>query len=592
MKKKMGKILSGIVLSFTILLAGTAFNIHAEDNMSLQTPISLTTSVADNADTRAFIITNNTNENLSAVRYWGSNSSSAYANTVAVAAGSNVRVTVPAAAGLSLIAEYDGYRTSIKAYDAYNMPVYYLINNNVVATYSVVNSGSGTSYTAPLTYMFHNESYSVSGNNYKEVPFGTKSLSFNYEKINMPVKTSTVIYVDQNNVRLTEKTFTVTEKDGGHFQPDAAIRINGKDYKLMSGQAAALNPTYAEGGKSYTYRYMLQDDSIQRAYNITVQYLYNNVVLETNIVSVYPGQSVSYDTSDSVVANKTEYRRSAGEAKTIQHEYDNATRLYKVKYEKVKVNEPYDITVNYVNLENGKVLETHKTTVDVNKTIHYDVKNSFDKDNETYILSGSQSKTVTHTFGQDQTVYNVYYNLKGKEVTSYDVKIIYFDITKNTVLSSKTVKAELNKALLINVPSTYEKGNNKYVLLGGQNTSNTHDFYSRTRTHIYFYRDVNDTANAETVVQPGVNGTVVVGANQIINVDEQGNAVIRTEDGDLTINDENEVVKDNETPLSKGKKTTKKDSFPMMYVYTGVGFLILAGILVFFFMKKRKKEKA
>lgn len=30
----------------------------------------------------------------------------------------------------------------------------------------------------------------------------------------------------------------------------------------------------------------------------------------------------------------------------------------------------------------------------------------------------------------------------------------------------------------------------------------------------------------------------------------------------------------------------------MMYVYTGVGFLILAGILVFFFMKKRKKEKA
>ena len=592
MKKKMGKILSGIVLSFTILLAGTAFNIHAEDNMSLQTPISLTTSVADNADTRAFIITNNTNENLSAVRYWGSNSSSAYANTVAVAAGSNVRVTVPAAAGLSLIAEYDGYRTSIKAYDAYNMPVYYLINNNVVATYSVVNSGSGTSYTAPLTYMFHNESYSVSGNNYKEVPFGTKSLSFNYEKINMPVKTSTVLYVDQNNVRLTEKTFTVTEKDGGHFQPDAAIRINGKDYKLMSGQTAALNPTYAEGGKSYTYRYMLQDDSIQRAYNITVQYLYNNVVLETNIVSVYPGQSVSYDTSDSVVANKTEYRRSAGEAKTIQHEYDNATRLYKVKYEKVKVNEPYDITVNYVNLENGKVLETHKTTVDVNKTIHYDVKNSFDKDNETYILSGSQSKTVTHTFGQDQTVYNVYYNLKGKEVTSYDVKIIYFDITKNTVLSSKTVKAELNKALLINVPSTYEKGNNKYVLLGGQNTSNTHDFYSRTRTHIYFYRDVNDTANAETVVQPGVNGTVVVGANQIINVDEQGNAVIRTEDGDLTINDENEVVKDNETPLSKGKKTTKKDSFPMMYVYTGIGFLILAGNLVFFFMKKRKKEKA
>lgn len=592
MKKKMGKILSGIVLSFTILLAGTAFNIHAEDNMSLQTPISLTTSVADNADTRAFIITNNTNENLSAVRYWGSNSSSAYANTVAVAAGSNVRVTVPAAAGLSLIAEYDGYRTSIKAYDAYNMPVYYLINNNVVATYSVVNSGSGTSYTAPLTYMFHNESYSVSGNNYKEVPFGTKSLSFNYEKINMPVKTSTVLYVDQNNVRLTEKTFTVTEKDGGHFQPDAAIRINGKDYKLMSGQTAALNPTYAEGGKSYTYRYMLQDDSIQRAYNITVQYLYNNVVLETNIVSVYPGQSVSYDTSDSVVANKTEYRRSAGEAKTIQHEYDNATRLYKVKYEKVKVNEPYDITVNYVNLENGKVLETHKTTVDVNKTIHYDVKNSFDKDNETYILSGSQSKTVTHTFGQDQTVYNVYYNLKGKEVTSYDVKIIYFDITKNTVLSSKTVKAELNKVLLINVPSTYEKGNNKYVLLGGQNTSNTHDFYSRTRTHIYFYRDVNDAANAETVVQPGVNGTVVVGANQVINVDEQGNAVIRTEDGDLTINDENEVVKDNETPLSKGKKTTKKDSFPMMYVYTGVGFLILAGILIFFFMKKRKKEKA
>lgn len=589
MKKKLGLVLLGLFLSFTMMLTGT-MNVHAEESVGKSvSPISLTTSVADNADTRAFVITNNTNAYLTSVRYWGSNTNSTSAKTISIAANSSVRVSVPAASGLSLIAEYDDYRTSIKAYDAYNMPVYYVINGVAAATYSVVNSGTGTSYTAPLTFSYQSESYSISGNNYKEIPFGTKSVTFQYEKMNMPAKTSTVLYVDQNGILLTKKTFTVTEKDGGSFTPDAAITAGGKTYKLMSGQASSLNPTYGEGGRSYTYRYMLQDESVQRAYNITVQYVSNNVVLDTKLISVYPGQSVSYDTSDSIVSNHIEYHRSAEEAKTIHHDYDNAKRIYTVRYDKVKVNEAYQITINYVNLDDGRILKSEKAKVDVNKTVHYEAERSFEKDGETYILSGSQSKTVTHTFGQDQTVYNVYYNQKGKEVKSYDVKVIYFDITSNTVLSSKTVKAELDKKLTIEVPADMKKGGNDYVRLGGQSDSVKHDFFSRTRTHIFFYRDVKDTANAETVVQQGTNGNVIAAANQVITVNERGDVTIKNEDGEMTINDENEVVKENKTPLSKGKGTSKDNSFPMIAVYAGAGILLIAGLLLIYLKKKHKK---
>lgn len=589
MKKKLGSVLFGVILSFTMLLTGTATNVHAEETDKSASPISLTTSVADNADTRAFVITNHTNAYLTSVRYWGSNTSSTNAQTISIAAGSSVRVSVPAAAGLSLIAEYDDYRTSIKAYDAYNMPVYYVINGVAAAAYSVVNSGSGTSYTAPLTFLYGSESYSVSGNNYKEVPFGTKSISFQYEKMNMPAKTSTVLYVDQNGILLTKKTFTVTEKEGGYFAPDTAITSGGKSYQLMSGQASSLNPSYAEGGRSYTYRYMLQDESVQRAYNITVQAIFNNMVLDTKLISVYPGQSVSYDTSDTIVSNNMEYRRSANEAKTIHHDYDSATRTYTVHYEKVKANEAYQITINYVNLNDGRILKSNKAKVDVNKTIHYEADNSFEKDGETYILSGSQTKTITHTFNQDPSVYNVYYNQKGQEVKNYDVKVIYFDITNNTVLSSKTVKAELNKELSIEVPSEMKKGSNSFVRLGGQSDRVIHDFYSRTRTHIFFYRDVNDTANAETIVQQGTNGNVVAAANQIITVNERGDVTIKTEDGEMTINDDNEVVKENKTPLSKGKGNNKEDSYAMMPVYAGVGILLAVGLLLLYRKKKDKK---
>lgn len=600
MLKKMSKSLIAVVLSALMVITCMDMRINANGEERVTGAISITPIASNSVNERSFVIRNNTAGDLVDVEYWTT------ANTnrlkVNIPANGSTTVNVAAADDLTFTANYKGFRVPIAAYHAYNMPVNYVINGVIVESKSVVNAkGVGVSHNAPSTYSHNGVTYNISGYNYKSAAFGETSLTFEYVPANLPDKTCSVAYVDQNGVLITTKSFSVSEKAGGSFTPEPSIVFNNKSYTLMSGQAASLNPSYNEAGGSYTYRYMLTSDETQRAYNITIQYVSNGMVLDTKRVSVAPSQTISYDTSETFVNNGVEYKRSSGSSATINHAYDNATRTYVVNYDRVKVSEAYNITVNYVNLADGKVIKTDKKEVGINKTVNYNVESSFTDEGSTYLLSGEQARTIKHSFGDTQTSYNVYYHKKGEEVSEYPVSVVYFNVTTNSVITSTTSTAKLNETLSITAPSTFDQGGNSYVLLGGQSTTTNHSFYSARRRYIFIYRDVNDIANADTIVQPGTDGgTVVTPGGDVITVTDEGDLIIETEDGDFELNDDEEIVEREDTPLADDEEV-EKDKTPkskgigqqtmIIGGVIGVGAIIgLAALLVV--LKKRKEQAA
>lgn len=600
MLKKMSKSLIAVVLSALMVITCMDMRINANGEERVVGAISITPIASNSVSERSFVIRNNTANNLEGVEYWTTANSNRI--IVSIPANGSKTVNVVAADNLTFIANYGGSRTQISAYHAYNMPVNYVINGVVVESKSIVNvKGAGASHEAPLTYNYQGVTYKISGYNYKTAAFGDANLTFVYEPASLPDKVCSVVYVDQNGISIAKKSFVVSEKNGGSFKPDPTIEFNNKSYRLMSGQAASLNPSYNQAGGSYTYRYMLTSDETQRAYNITIQYVSNGMVLDTKRVSVSPSQTISYDTSKTIVNNGVEYERSSGSAATINHAYDNATRTYVVNYDRVKVSEAYNITVNYVNLANGNVVRTDKKEVGINKTVSYNVESSFTEDGSTYLLSGDQARTIKHSFGDTQTSYNIYYHKKGEEVSEYPVSVVYFNVTTNSVITSTTLPAKLNETLSITVPSTFEQGGNSYVLLGGQSTSTDHSFYAARRRYIFIYRDVNDIANADTIVQPGTDGgSVVTPGGDVITVTDDGDLVIEREDGDLELNEDNEVVEREDTPLADNEKV-EKDKTPkskgisqqtmIIGGVIGVGAIIgLAALLIV--LKKRKEQAA
>ena len=78
-------------------------------------------------------------------------------------------------------------------------------------------------------------------------------------------------------------------------------------------------------------------------------------------------------------------------------------------------------------------------------------------------------------------------------------------VGEDTLYTTK-LEANVGQELNIEVPAQYEANGTTYVLMSGQATSYSHDFYSTRRNYVMVYRDVNDTQN-EIEFIPGETGT-------------------------------------------------------------------------------------
>lgn len=633
MLKKITSIILAGVLTYGVYTQASMTQIHAEEAPSTYATqrttefVSISTAISDSPYTRKFSINNLTGDTLHNVKYYTSvDGTPRYIDIAPYGKAELPPLSTGSAKGLNLYVEYDVQVYVQASNDAYAMPVRYIMEGNVVSeTYVTNRYGVGATCTAPKTWKNEknpNALYQVSGANYKQVPFGTEVVEFTYSRVDRKPFSSIVSYVDQDGNGLGKDSFTVTE-EGGSFTPLASITApNGRQYKLMNGQGA-VSQTYNEGVKNYTFRYQLQESNESRPYFITVKYMAGSTLLTSQTLTVTKGNSVTanipatYTTTDG-----TEYKLVSGEPKTITHKFAQGAKNYTVRYEKnvTDRNQPYNIRINMIDLLTGRVLDTKSANVGLNKTVDVAIDASMRNGDTTYTLAANQPNNISHKFGSEQRVYNVYYTEKGQEVKAYDVTIVYFDITNNKVLSSRTEKAELDKTLTISVPKTVKEGEKTFTLLNGQNSNAQHDFYTARRRYVYFYRDVEDKANEETVVTPDANGgnTVNPVGENVITVDNEGALTVTTPQGNQVLDEDNNLVnddptnnpnnqdnpnqgdnptnpddpeqnlEDNPTPLANGKGN-KTD----MIAWTAGGIVTAAALfgLLFFFLKKKKAKK-
>ena len=246
-------------------------------------------------------------------------------------------------------------------------------------------------------------------------------------------------------------------------------------------------------------------------------------------------------------------------------------------------------------------------------------------------------ETYTYTYGGENLVQYVYYTPDGYVPTeSYTVTLQFVNIADGAVLQSESVMVNPGADTEITCPAEFTAGDNTYVRLGGQSDTYRHSYYSPKRTYTIYYRDVNDTLYANTIItnietvttertETGVTyvedvttvtgGTVTgpayatgpaagtgitgitddtTGMNQAVNEEGQGLAQEREEQ-----------IAEGETPLaqSPGGETTPEESITdndtaksglSTALMTGgtVAALVVAIVLVVLIVVQRKRNRS
>ena len=110
-------------------------------------------------------------------------------------------------------------------------------------------------------------------------------------------------------------------------------------------------------------------------------------------------------------------------------------------------------------------------------------------------------ETYTYTYGGENLVQYVYYTPDGSAPTeSYTVTLQFVNIADGAVLQSESVMVNPGADTEITCPAEFTAGDNTYVRLGGQSDTYRHSYYSPKRTYTIYYRDVNDTLYANTII--------------------------------------------------------------------------------------------
>lgn len=605
MKKRIIK-LTMIVTLMILPVVMTIIPVKASE----KSPLSITTTLSDSPNTRIFKVYNPTSENMNYDFYVTGDVEKN--EKASIGAGKTNVHEIPTKSGSIVfqVADDQGRLSSaVKCLSSYNVKAYYRCNGKDIKamTYALCSKSKPASITAPKSISSGGRVYNITNGNYKEASYGTETIVFEYTLQQRESYQSKVVFLDQdgNTIKTAEK-FTVTEKNGGAFTAPTEITFNSRLYKVMANQVTNISQKYDDGVKTYYVRYQLQESTANLPYYITISYMDGNTLLTRKTMTVQSGKTITFEAPATYKVGTTSYKVSGNQ--NISHKYGDDTKNYKVQYQKVVTdsNQPYDVYVNYIDVATGRTLEAHSKTVDVDKTVKFDVPGSVKANGKTYILSAGQPTNVNHKFGTNQTQYNIYFHEKDINVSEYSVTVSYYDITSNQVIYSTKLTAKENEKLNISVPSEYTANGKEYVLLSGQDNENIHDFYSTRRSYTFIYRDADDLENQSVVVVPGGNVNVVETPNggtvtidnttgrTVITVPEQNTPLVVDDNGNL-VPDENEdtnqpteVVDDNQTPLVKG---TDKNQTAMIIGGSVVGAAVIA-MLIFLVIKKRRENKA
>ena len=577
--------------------------------------ISLRTLVSDSATVQLFEVTNETDE---AVQISWSTSLGEEGSALIPANGSTtIRCQDSGMTGLTLNVACNGKITSLRSVDTYRVEVLYQADGKTLQSTTINCSRSGgASHTAPETLTVGSDKYVLTSNSYRSIQYtsGVTQMVFEYEKQAKPSYTCQILYLDAYGNQLGSASMTVKPDQTTTFDvPDTITGSNGRTYQLASGEPSKITHDYDDGQKSYSIRYELVQEVSNNPYLIRIVYqdAVSGELLASQTATVQYGKTTTFNVaSEYVTSDGIQYRRASGEPSQISHEYSDSQRTYVIDFEEqTGGNSAYSITVRYIDAMTGGVLKSNSVSVAVNTTARFSVASSFEAGGKTYLLASGQPSTITHQFGTSKRVYDVYFNERGADaVNEYNVTIRYFDITSNEVLYTTTATATLGSTLNVTAPEDYTAGGEEYVLLSGQDTSVAHDFYSTRHVYVFFYRNVEDTANEGTAVTPGTGGNTVVTTpdNNVITATPGGGITMTTPDGEtVTIlepdvpmaeepagdeSGETVTLEEEEIPLAEQPEEAGSGNALVIGLTVGGVVLLLAaaGVVGFIIWKKRR----
>ncbi len=523
------------------------------DGTARAATFSVTQQTADSPNEQKFQITNNGNAGTFVVDNTGAE--------IYVDAGGNAAFTVSGSDRITVTVYRKDDPTDIRFVNSLNqhyVTVYVQYGDNAPQ----VHSTTTVSLDEGQKQVSVEEMASVGSDIYRcvnpsaYVSYGNASVTFLYSKVQQDPRTVTVYFIDENGYAIGNEQFTIQPGSSATYQAPASVNFNGRNYNLAGGQNAAITQDYSNTTASYTLVYQGEAEQPSTPYNITIQYqdAATGTVLGSDTVTVPVGGTVNFDTPSSyVTSNYSGYQRAEGQPAVITHTSGEETRTYTVLYNQTSEQLPYTISIQLVDSVTGEQLRAESVSVPVNGTGVYQLPGSVDHNGSTYLLASGQGTEIRHAYGSSQRTYYVNYTQQESGSTGdYTLAVRYLDISTGEVIYTGSQAVAGGSSAAIQVPSSYEAGGESYVLLSGQNTNTTHSYYSPVRTYMFYYRNINDTANENAQVS-NENVTVVDEATGTETTTVVSTVTTTTPEGEETVttyDEEGVIIPDEEVPLA------------------------------------------
>lgn len=235
--------------------------------------------------------------------------------------------------------------------------------------------------------------------------------------------------------------------------------------------------------------------------------------------------------------------------------------------------EPYTVTVNYVNFLTGKTIksESFESSEDETEDHKFESSEKFSQDGVDYVRLDGQEEPILHNFYSGIKTYTVYYRDVNDTYTSGTVintiRVVYVDGTEGTVIA--TNNGTVNNGTAVTDNGTVDNGTTSSTTTGTATTGNAANEVN----------GINADGSATTAGQLNVDGTYNV-------LDGTGNNATLTNEAGEDSNSER--IDDNETPLARAVSGLQQNGWA---VPAGIGAALaacLGGLLIFF--KKRKNN--
>lgn len=340
---------------------------------------------------------------------------------------------------------------------------------------------------------------------------------------------NTITFVLKNTSGQTVKTVPAYQGDATEYGPDqdAQVRSTYYDsdtktvYDLDAGQevSGALS-----GDKVFTYTQYTEassaagdsgstgkttSDTTQASYNVVVRYVDEaGKVISTRTITMNGRNHEFYGplVFSHTEGNKTTYYTAVGSNKVTFTWNDKTTLTQDIVYQKVDTAQSgVTWTIYYMNAETGDTLGSVTQNVAPGETATKALNDTMQFDGAVYHLNAFyKSGEISYTYGKGTPISYVYYDPDGYDTSekTRSITIEYRNIADGSVV--KTAAVEVSSYATgdteVDLDTNFEQNGVTWVLAKGQKTPLAVSYFSPKDTYQVYVRDVNDTANENTIV--------------------------------------------------------------------------------------------